>query len=62
MILAGVQVDERAMLASAMRNMRPIRTPTMRWALVRDYFSIGSTQAYALCREFRLDPEERLKP
>lgn len=62
MILAGVQVDERAMLAAAMRKMRPTRVPTMRWALVRDHFAIASTQAYALCREFSLDPEEKLKP
>ncbi len=62
MILAGVQVSDRNLIAAAIRNVRPLKRPTRRWALVRDTFNIASTMAYAMCREFKLDPEETLNP
>ncbi|NWA11921.1 hypothetical protein [Pseudomonas gingeri] len=62
MIIAGVQLDERRLIARAMCNLRPANAPKIRWAMVRDTFGVGSTVAYAMCREFKLDPEETVKP
>lgn len=62
MVLARVQVNERQLIGAAVSNARPRKVATMRWAVVRDIFSITSTMAYALCREFELDPEEKLTP
>lgn len=62
MILARVQVRERDLIAAAVNSARPRKVTTMRWAVVRDIFDITSTMAYALCREFKLDPEEKLTP
>lgn len=64
MILAGQQFDERSLLEIAVRNMRPTKDQPVRvrWALVRDAFGLGSMAAYAMCREFKLDPEEKVNP
>lgn len=62
MNLAGVQVDPRLLLEKAVRNVRPVKTPTMRWMLVRDTFGIAGLQAYAMCRELKINPEERVMP
>ncbi|QIB08976.1 hypothetical protein GZ982_29960 (plasmid) [Pseudomonas fluorescens] len=64
MILAGQQFDERSLLEMAVRNMRPSKDQPVRvrWALVRDAFGLGSMAAYAMCREFKLDPEEKVNP
>lgn len=64
MILAGQQFDDRSLLEMAVRNMRPTKDQPVRvrWALVRDAFGLGSMAAYAMCREFKLDPEEKVSP
>jgi len=62
MLLANNQIDERDLIAFVMRSMRPCKRPQVRWILVRDTFGVGSTVAYAMCREFNLDPEEKMTP
>lgn len=62
MILAGVQYDERRLLGQAIRNMRPTKRPQMRWTMVREALGVCSTAAYAMCQEFKLNPEETVKP
>lgn len=64
MILAGQQFDERSLLEKALRNLRPKehQPVRVRWALVRDAFGLGSMAAYAMCKEFQLDPEEKVNP
>ncbi|QLG96678.1 hypothetical protein HZF02_32695 (plasmid) [Pseudomonas yamanorum] len=62
MILANIQFDERDLIERVMHNMRPCKRRQLRWILVRDTFGVGSTVAYAMCREFNLDPEENLTP
>lgn len=62
MILARVQVNERSLIQAAVHGARPRKVSTVRWAVVRDLFAITSTMAYALCQEFKLDPEEKLTP
>ena len=64
MILAGQQFDERSLLERALRNIRPAKDQPVRvrWALVRDAFGLGSLAAYAMCKEFQLDPEEKVNP
>ncbi len=62
MQLAGVEVSERALLHQAMRNLRPRNRAQKRWVMVRDHFSMANTAAYAMCREFKMDPEETVSP
>lgn len=62
MILAGVQLDERRLIGNVMFNLRPSKHPQIRWAVVREAFAVTSTVAYAMCREFKLDPEEKINP
>lgn len=62
MILAGVQLDERRLIGNVLFNLRPSKRQQMRWAMVREAFEVTSTVAYAMCREFKLDPEEKMNP
>jgi len=62
MILAGNQLSERVLIERAMHNLRPTRSGQTRWVMVRDFFVIGSTAAYAMCKEFKMDPEEKVSP
>jgi len=65
MILSGCEFTERELLEKVMRYMHGKRRGgymNQRWILVKDYFGVGSGVAYALCREFGLDPDEELKP
>lgn len=62
MQLAGTEISERTLLHHAMRNLRPRKRAQMRWVMVREHFNMGSTAAYALCREFKMDPEETVSP
>lgn len=59
--LAGHPFEERRLLMSVMRTMRsPTRYKQQRWVIVMSVFCVGSTVAYAMCREFGFDPDEYL--
>lgn len=61
MVLSGVSLTQRDLLAGVMRNIAPKkRQGSPRWALVRDTFGNGSGVSCALCREFGYDPDEYL--
>ena len=65
MNLAGCEFTERELLERVMRSMEGKRRGgymNQRWILVKSVFGCGSGVAYALCREFGLDPDEELKP
>lgn len=66
MKLCGCEIDERDLIASAIRSLKgPSKYRSKygapRWALVRDTFGVGSGVASALCREFGFDPEEMIR-
>jgi len=63
MNLAGHEFIDRKLVERAVRNMCPLRGERnkQRWVLAMRLFGVGSTVAYALCREFNLDPEEIIK-
>lgn len=62
MKLADNEIAERDLLWGVMHNIRGIdRHGTARWVRVMKTFGCGSSVAYALCREFELDPDEVLK-
>lgn len=50
----------RDLLERAIRSLKspPGQVPRSRWFRATRVFAIGSTTAYALCREFGLDPDE----
>lgn len=63
MILAGHRFDERDLLERVMRQARPVTTKGYgqeRWVWVMRRFGFGSTVAHAMCREFGLDPDDRV--
>ncbi|WP_200876317.1 hypothetical protein SGO26_30485 (plasmid) [Cupriavidus metallidurans] len=62
--LADNTFKERDLLERAMRNLRAIapRRGEIRWVLVHQLFSTGSTVSAAICREFGYDPDEKVKP
>lgn len=58
----GVNYSERDLLARAVRSARAITGGSNpRWVCVMDTFSLGSTAAHGLCREFDLDPDEKVR-
>lgn len=58
------EFEERDLIRRVLLNLPRAtgRKPKLRvrWVAVRDLFGVGSTVAYALCREFDLDPEETI--
>lgn len=62
--LADHNFEERDLVRRVMRNAKPVKQQhagTPRWDWVSKTFTVGSSVAYALCREFQLDPEERVR-
>lgn len=54
--------DWRSLVEGAVRNARPLPGWTrIRWACVEDAFRVDSDRARALCREFGVDPYDRLE-
>ena len=63
MILAGRQFNERDLIGRVLRSAVPVKKAgagVPRWVWVSNHFSMGSTVSCALCREFGLDPDERV--
>jgi hypothetical protein len=62
-ILAGHVFEQRDLIERALRNLRRSRGSRSkeRWVAVMETFAVGSTVAHALCHEFNLDPEEKIK-
>lgn len=64
MNLAGNELNDRDLIERVMKNMRRATKGTLheqRWVVVRATFGVGSSVAYALCHEFKLNPEDILK-
>ena len=64
MDLAGHHFDERDLIWRAMRAAQPVTTRgcgTYRWVWVMSKFGVGSTVAHALCKEFDMNPDDRVK-
>jgi len=62
--LADHDFNERDLIGRVMRTAKPVKhkhAGTPRWGWVSKTFTVGSSVAYALCREFQLDPEERVR-
>lgn len=61
--LAGIKFDERDLIRRVLMNLPRAKRKHLqqeRWVVVHNRFAVGSTVAYALCREFGLDPEEKI--
>ena len=63
MNLAGHEYDDYKLAWGVMHNLSPRRGQrhVQRWVLVKEYFGVGSTVAYALCNKYNLDPEDVIK-
>ena len=63
-ILPGFPYTADELLKKAIKHVgrrpRSAGSGTVRWALVRDFFCIGSTVACQLCQWAEADPDERL--
>jgi hypothetical protein len=64
--LSGCEFNPLDIIEQAVRNMKGPskyrnKWGTVRWALVRDAFGVGSGVATALCRRFGFDPDEVLR-
>jgi hypothetical protein len=56
------EITARELVLRALRNVRPRRAwqKLPRWAAVSDSFGLGSTYSIELCRNFDLDPDEKI--
>lgn len=58
--VSGVrEIPARDLVLRALRNMRPTE-PRPRWSWVEERFGLGSTYSIELCRNFGLDPHEKI--
>ncbi len=61
-VLSGCEYREEELLRRAVRNAKvPRRNVHPRWVHIKDVFSVGSGVASAICRRFKLDPDEVIK-
>ena len=53
--------DRDLLIHFAVKNARPRRGKRVRWAVIRDLFSIGSGSAIELCKSHGIDPNEEIQ-
>jgi len=54
-------ISDEELLRRAVTHAKPRHRRQVRWAVISELFSLGSTYSQELCARFDLDPDDEIK-